>query len=303
MRALVFLFILLCAAAPLSGAAAFPVLKAPASYAGVVEAEGARYAVTLRLKADHHFVLREERGKNQRTLTGRWFQTDGGAILQLSNRNGLEKRLNVGGAGTLYAGVQAPFTQYRNVALESVPDVPFPYAVMGTLSFGSDGVWLRDAATGTASRLLPDPQLAHLPRKALFTDMDVEEDGSNLRLLRLRSAAETFPPLQETTPELFRRQVVPLSWQLILNGHPLHCVFRETLLVVTDDKARIEIPYTLAADSITFRTDAKIAALWDAFGLREAGRLLSGKYVWDLNGKVLSLQSDDTTLCVLEKIG
>lgn len=303
MRALLLLFILLCAAVPFSGAAAFPVLNAPASYAGRVEAEGTHYAVLLRLKEGNCFVLQEERGKKQRTLTGRWFQTNGGAILQLSNHNGLEKKINVGGAGMLYAGVQAPFTQYRNVTLERVPDMPFPYAVMGTLNVAPDGARLRDAATGVTLRLLPDPQLEALPHKALFADMDVEETDSGLRLLRLRSATETFPPLQENTPELFRRQVVPLSWRLLSEGKDLRCTFRETVLAVTDGNVQLEIPYTLDADSITFHPDARTAALWKAFGMRQAGRLLLGTHLWDLNGKVLSLQLDDDTLCVLEKIG
>ena len=44
----VFWLIFLCAAAPaLCGAAAFPVLEAPAVYSGGVESEGARYDVTL----------------------------------------------------------------------------------------------------------------------------------------------------------------------------------------------------------------------------------------------------------------
>ncbi len=304
MRILLLFILFLCAVVP-SQAAAFPVLRAPASYTGSVEAEGRRYTVALRLKADHRFVLSEEINGKARTLTGKWVQADGGAILHLVNRNGLDKVLNVGGTGKLYSGVQAPFEKYRNVVLEQAPEAAFPYAIMGTLSLGASGAILTDSATGLPAPMTPDPQLDSLLSRGspLFADMDVEEDGGFLRLVRIRSAVKEFPPLQENTPNLFLQQIMPFRWQLSFGGYSLQCAFKDGLLTATDGSLRVEIPYTLEGDRILFSPSPKSAAVWDAFGLSGAGSILKGSFVWDFYDKILLLQGDETDLCVLEKIG
>lgn len=303
MRILLLLFLLLCAAVP-SQAAAFPVLS-PGGYTGSVEAEGKRYTIILELKKDHCFVLREEVGEKARTLTGKWVQINGGAILQLVNRNGLNKVLNVGGTGTLYSGVQAPFEKYRNVVLEQTGATAFPYTIMGTLSFGATGASLQDSATGMVAGLVPDPQLDSLRSRSssLFVDMEVEEEDEALRLVRIRSAADVFPPLHENTPNLFSQQVAPFRWQLSLGRYSLQCSFRKERLIVTDGSLSVEIPYKLEEDRILFYPSPKSAVLWEALGLSEVAHVLDGKFSWDFYDKILLLQSDETGLCVLEKIG
>lgn len=120
---IVFWLIFLCAAAPaLCGAVAFPVLEAPAVYSGGVESESVRYDATLLLNPDHLFILRERMMRadgrpSERSLTGAWFQVRDGSLLQLTNRNGLDRVLNIGGSGSLYWGVQSPFPKYMNVTL------------------------------------------------------------------------------------------------------------------------------------------------------------------------------------------
>ena len=117
---IVFWLICLCAAAPaLCGAVAFPVLEAPAVYSGGVESESVRYYATLLLTPDHLFILRERMMRadgrpSERTLTGAWNQVRDGSLLQLTNRNGLDRVLNIGGSGSLYWGVQSPFPKYMN---------------------------------------------------------------------------------------------------------------------------------------------------------------------------------------------
>ena len=164
---IVFWLIFLCAAAPaLCGAVAFPVLEAPAVYSGGVESESVRYDATLLLNPDHLFILRERMMRadgrpSERTLTGAWFQVRDGSLLQLTNRNGLDRVLNIGGSGSLYWGVQSPFPKYMNVTLRKGGE-KFPFAVMGTLTFGGSTAVLQDAATNKTYPLLPDAQIEQL---------------------------------------------------------------------------------------------------------------------------------------------
>ena len=311
MRVLFWIF--LCAAVPaLCGAAAFPVLEAPAVYSGDVASEGARYGMTLRLKPDHLFVLRERKAPadgrpSERTLTGAWFQVEGG-LLQLTNRNGLERVLNIGGSGSLYDGVLSPFPRYMNVLLRKGGE-PFPYAVMGTLAFDGPAATLIDAATDKSYPLLPDAQLDQLRSRGerFFVDADVEEHGASLRLLRLRSAADVLPRLPQDTPERFHRLVSDVRWRVAFDGRTFQGVFRQEkdargLYEMIAPDMTLRIPYALEANRIALRPDKETARIADAFGLKNFIHTLNMVKTWEIHGRLLAFWGPDGPLCVLEKI-
>lgn len=310
MRALCLMFIL-CAAVPVvCGAAAFPVPDAPAVYSGGVEEGGTLYSIALRLKAGHRFILRERivpsgERPSVRTLTGSWFQIQEGALLQLTNRNGLERLINVGGEGTLYYGVQAPFSHYMNVSLRKGLDEAFPYAVMGTLTFEGPKAVLRDAATGEAHALLPSPPLASIRHEEpQFVDVDVEEEGERLRISRVRGASPRFPDLPRSTPALFR-QTIPGLWRVM--GTKLQASFQQSeekrgTLEVRGEGIFFSIPYMLKEDEIDFRPEKKIALLWRSLSRKKAVLPFNGLQSWEIHGVVLAFAGPGGRLCLLEKI-
>lgn len=314
MRTVFFWLISLCAAAPaLCGAAAFPVLEAPAVYSGEVRSEGACYDVTLFLKADHLFALRERMARtdgrsSERTLTGAWFQVEGGSLLQLANHNGLERILNIGGSGSLYWGVQSPFPSYMNVTLRKGGEA-FPFSVMGTLAFEGSVAMLRDTATNKAYPLLPDARIERLRGRGerLFVDADVEENGASLRLLRLRSATDVIPRLPQDTPERFQRLVSGSHWAVTLDGRTFQCTFGKKkdahglLDMIAVDMA-LQLSYELEADRIVFRPDKKTIRMMDAFGLKTLMSTFNNVKKWEIHGNLLVFWGTNGLLCVLEKI-
>ena len=102
--------IFLCSTAPaLCGAVTFPVLEAPPSY---LRRCGVRNCALRRHTASKpgpplHPARTDDAGRrsaSERTLTGAWFQVKDGSLLQLTNRNGLERVLNIGGSGSFVLG-------------------------------------------------------------------------------------------------------------------------------------------------------------------------------------------------------
>lgn len=85
----------------------------------------------------------------------------------------------------------------------------FPFAVMGTLTFGGSTAVLQDAATNKTYPLLPDAQIEQLRERGerIFVDADVEERGASLRILRLRSATDVIPKLPPGHPQTVSKLV------------------------------------------------------------------------------------------------
>lgn len=311
---IVFWLIFLCAAAPaLCGVVAFPVLEAPVIYSGGVESENVRYDATLILNPDHLFILRERMMRadgqpSERTLTGAWFQVKGGSLLQLTNRNGLDRVLNIGGSGSLYWGIQSPFPKYMNVTLRKGGE-KFPFAMMGTLTFGGSTAVLQDAATNKTYPLLPDAQFEQLCGRGerFFVDADVEENGASLRILRLRSATDSIPKLPQDTPERFQRLVSGAHWCATLDGRTFNCTFQQEKMdrgrldMVINDLA-VHVSYRLKANRITFHLDKKNLRMSEAFGLKTFVDFLNELNIWEIHGNLLVLRGAEGPLCVLEKI-
>lgn len=311
---IVFWLICLCAAAPaLCGAVAFPVLEAPAVYSGGVESESVRYYATLLLNPDHLFILRERMMRadgrpSERTLTGAWFQVRDGSLLQLANRNGLDRVLNIGGSGSLYWGVQSPFPKYMNVTLRKGGE-KFPFAVMGTLTFGGSTAVLQDAATNKTYPLLPDAQIEQLRGRGerFFVDADVEESGASLRILRLRSATDGIPKLPQDTPERFQRLVSGAHWRATLDGQTFSCTFQQEKtergrLDMTMSDLAVHVSYRLEANRIAFHLDKKTLRMAEAFSLKTFVEVFNKLKTWEVHGDLLVLKGTEGPLCVLEKI-
>lgn len=279
MRIVFWLLFLYAATPALCGVAAFPVLESPAIYSGGVESENVRYDATLILNPDHLFILRErmmraEGQPSERTLTGAWFQVKGGSLLQLTNRNGLERFLNIGGSGSLYWGIQSPFPKYMNVTLHKGGE-KFPFAVMGTLTFGDSTAVLQDAATNKTYPLLSDTQLEQLRGrgKRFFVDADVEESGTSLRILRLRSATDSIPKLTQDTPEGFQRFVSGAHWGATLDRQTFNCMFQQEKrdrgrIDMVINELAVHISYRLKANHITLHLDKKTLRMSEVFGLK-----------------------------------
>ena len=228
--------------------------------------------------------------------------------MQLTNRNGLERVLNIGGSGSLYWGLQSPFPKYMNVTLHKGGE-RFPFAVMGTLTFGGSTAVLQDAATNKTYPLLPDAQIEQLRERGerIFVDADVEERGASLRILRLRSATDVIPKLPQDTPKRFQRLVSGARWFATLEGQTFNCTFQQEkadhgrLDMVMSDLA-VHLSYRLEANRITFRLDEKNLRMAETFGLKTFAEVFNKLESWEIHGDLLVLRGADKPLCVLEKI-
>ena len=104
----------------------FPPLHDSMVYAGEFEHGEYIYSVLLVLGKDQKFLLKEHfalpNGKySEWEATGKWHQIRKGAFLQLSNQDGLQRLVNVGGSGNLYLGMQWPAGSQITVILRPKP--------------------------------------------------------------------------------------------------------------------------------------------------------------------------------------
>ena len=188
---------------------------AQASYA--VLAPGSLYAaslghgveVRLRLLENQFFVLTQTRPKGDNgpplCLTGRWAQTSGGALLQLSNNHGLALCFNVGGGGSLYGtSVGRPGLPPQSLTLRKKPHTPAPFIIMGNLEFRNGQAVLTDSASGVAFAPVTGKDLDALNKSApVFVEAEVSPLKRGLRVERLRSATERGPSAAAPAEERF----------------------------------------------------------------------------------------------------
>ena len=313
-RVLGTLLCLLCM--PTGALAAFPPLTAPVAYEARVETDGVSYELLLRLRPGHLFILHEKvtmpGGKTQeRSQTGRWRQTSDGALVQLSNRHGLMRRLNVGGSGVLYGHVNNARLRPLTLTLKTVHDKPRPYALMGELRREGPQATVRDAASGQLVTLEADPRLDQLVASKgdapQWVELDVEEHTTGLRLLHVRSSA----PLREgrTAMPLLEKAAEGGVWRLKIEGLPsLRCQISQEgddrgVLQINGQGLHVRVPLEASSDTVQFRVDADSART-----VREAGygpllSVLERTRTWDMEGEMLIFYHADETLCVLENTG
>lgn len=301
-----------------SACAAFPSLEAAQAFAGKVEAGGTVYDVLLRLRPGRFFILHERAllpsGRlEKRSLTGRWRQSDGGALLRLTSRNGFDRTLNVGGGQELYGHVRTEDGQSLNLPLKLCRDDPRPFSLAGLLDFEDGMPRLQDAASGIVFPLKSiDPAdvaaLDALARRnvPLFAEAEVEESLGGVRLLRLLSVSERLPSTVRQAPRLLR-EVRGGSWRWLTDKAPdLNAVFTpqgesEALLELTGKGLRVRALCQSHGDDVSFHVDEADAAMLRGAGFASLLETLLGIRSWNFEAEAIVFSQDDRILAVLER--
>lgn len=317
-------------------AATFPTLRAPAAYTARVQREGLTYEAHLRLREGQDYVLHERltRGPEvrERGSTGIWRQVADGALLQLFNREGQVRRLNVGGEGHMYGHLPSltSISDGPMVSLTFAPDTPRPrpYVIHGVLHRPRDSApLLRDVATGHSHALTSDsPALAQLRAGSLSgqaqtytVKAEVEETTHGLRLLRLYHAAPDAPDtkaMPDSSTALFDDVVPSALWRLWLPAlkslPPLHVQFTPQSPETDESRGVLEMAgnslyaratYTARGERLELHMDMHETRRLQDAGYGALPPLLQAVQGWDMEGEVLVFSGQGTDLCVLEKYG
>ena len=317
---------------------AFPEVKAPLAYATEISVEGTRYEALLRLRHAHRFILHERLtlpdGKvEEKSRTGLWRQVHGGALLQLAGRDAVLRRLNVGGEGTLYSEVHRIGMRPVTATFRQKEDSPQPFTISGWLSWEATAAatapLLREASTDRRLALKPDPRLEELARQgdSFHVEMLVEEDGKELKLLRMDKAVPREAGRESAGPEFFTSLVRDGMWVLSAPGlPPLPAIFTVHKPDKPVDEAENDAPgmtnrsnryggtldiagpglsiraaYTTEASNMTLTVEEGSLPL--AVEARALADMLRAVRHWDVEGEVLVLSGGSETLCILEKTG
>ena len=315
----ILLLSLLFLALPEAGlATVFPALTAPTAYVASIEKKEGQYELFLRLRDRDFFVLHERMisangKKTERSLTGTWRQVGEGALLQLTSRDGIVRRLNVGGTGDLYGDIMAPRLALVSAVFKQTPDRPRPFMVSGILQKEGNALRLRDGASNRVLTLSPHSQLESLgdAGSPLFVRAEVEDAGEHqantVRLVRLLSTSPQVPDSYPLTPEMFAGVTDGGIWRVNSNSlPPLSCAFSPEgenagNLDIFGRGLHVRVPYRLKKDTIAFHADARDASRTLAQYAPELERLLRRVRTWDVEGGLLVLSSGDEALCVLER--
>lgn len=294
-------------------AAGFPLIMPGCTYTDGV--------ILLQLMDRHFFALTAAEKGSPLNVTGIWRQTRGGALLQLTNRNGFSLILNVGGAGDLYGdfprGDMVPRAgMLRPMPRQSGHEVPF--LLEGTLAGTGDSLTLTDAASGLAFRvrdvrkgggILPD----HDPAVPLFVTVRAHVRGSQLFPVQILAQSPQLPPVPR--PESFARAAGRVGWLLILPDlPPLSCFFtpaaqdgsdpqkgEKGLLEVTGQGLRFQTEYAAKGSRLRVRVDQKDAVRLAAVGAEAIPAFFRNVSGWMREGEVLILTGRNDRQQILEK--
>lgn len=319
------LFVRLCATAiivltanPVSGAE-FPLLEGPATYMGEHREEKETRGVLLFLGENSWFALRERvvlpNGKiSSWETTGKWHQIRDGELVQLTNRQGFYRILNVGGAGDIYQGAQLAGGKPIVLILRPTGGEPPEYEISGLLRVSGTEISLEDEDSGIVHPVLPgDAVAAFLRDRDLASARDgfpvqvmaaISRNGRQpaLRVSEIRAIPAKKPPPYDAVG-YFQDAVAGSHWKLVRlgPGDPPPCVvsFRQDqgkkdgTMELFDGIRRIAGKYALRDDGIAFTVAVKDARLMALF--RQARS-------WELVGDVLELRGEKGLLALLEKI-
>ncbi len=305
--------IFLCSTAPaLCGAVTFPVLEAPASYSRRC---GVRNCALRRHTASKpgpplHPARTDDAGRRSAfgaNLDRGLVSGEGWLPVAAYEPQRVGARSEYRRFRKLVLGAPSPFPKYMNVTLHKGGE-RFPFAVMGTLTFGGSTAVLQDAATNKTYPLLPDAQIEQLRERGerIFVDADVEERGASLRILRLRSATDVIPKLPQDTPKRFQRLVSGARWFATLEGQTFNCTFQQEkadhgrLDMVMSDLA-VHLSYRLEANRITFRLDEKNLRMAETFGLKTFAEVFNKLESWEIHGDLPVLREGRISRCAFWK--
>ena len=301
------------ATTPRAGGPGFAPLQAGSMYAGGDTTAQGQRRVELYLLDGNYFVLRQiatPKGKEAfvRDMTGHWRQSDGGALLRLSNRHGLALGLNVGGGGNLYGDFfPLPDEKSQSLVLKKSAFRAVTFTIMGSLERGT----LTDSSTGRAFSVSGKADvLAKVDaEKALFVDAEVTQTEKGLRIERIRSSSTRFPSEAQGAPSAqeFSASVEGKTWLLpVLPGFPTGaCFFNGSKgsgsLEVTGKGLRLVVPYTLRGNDLTVTVSEDDVQKLRAVGAEILVNMLRTVRSWSLESGALVLAAAEGQSFLLEK--
>lgn len=310
--------IMILTANPAAGAE-IPLLEGPATYMGEHREENETRGVLLFLGKNSWFALRERvilpNGKvSLWETTGKWHQIRNGELVQLTNRQGFYRILNVGGSGDIYQGTQ--LTAGKPVVLVLRPatvDSP-EYEISGVLRVAGTGLTLEDEDSGIAQSVLPgDAVDAFLQGRDPASAKDgfpvqvtaaISRDARDpaLRVREIKDIPAKKQPSYDAAG-YFLDTVAGSRWKLLRLGadEPPPCVvsFRPDqgkqggAMELFDGIRRTAGKYTLRGNDIAFSVAVKDARLAGLFRQTRS---------WELAGDVLELHGEKGLLALLEKM-
>lgn len=288
-----------------------------AESSGRGESGRAESRVELHLLDDSFFVLRQMSfvpGKEPvvRDLTGLWRQVEGGSILRLTNKHGLELGLNIGAGGNLYGDFfPLPGEKIPSFVLKLAPPKKQSFFLMGTLERASGRSSLTDSSSGKVFSPLSGEALAKLPEEnPLFVDVEVTPRGKGLRVERVRSASSRFPQYGAATPtaQHFAGDVESAVWMLppMTGIAAASCSFKgdgqgKGLLEVTGKGLRLTADYTITGAKVLFTITEQDERNLRAVGAEALTRMLKSVRTWAVEGGALVLTEAEGQSFVLEK--
>ncbi len=296
-------------------AAVFPTLTPGSAYT-----DG---KIRLRLMERHFFVLDAADGPSTPNVTGMWRQTGDGALLQLTNRNGFSRILNVGGGGDLYGDFPDSGILPRATTLHPVPGGDgqnIPFLLEGTLAGTEEGLTLTDWASGLTFMVREVPEKGEAwpdqkPAAPLFVTVRAHAEGNELFLVQVLAQSSHLPPA--SPPESLARSVGRMGWLLRLpNLPPLSCFFtpavqdkspspgrEKGLLEVTGQGLHFQTVYAAEGARLRVRVEQKDAARLAAVGADALAAFFRNVCGWAREGEVLILTGKNDRQQVLEMVG
>ena len=296
-----------------------PELQAPAVYKGEYAHKKGVYRVTLLLE-DAIFVLDEETTlsngkKNTQQIRGKWHQIHDDALLQLTNRSGFYRRLNVGSAGNLYLGIPLASGKQGTVVLVQQQDAPpATYALEGTLRLTLGGAVVLDMLSGTEHLLQGNNLLATFVKtldggkgSAPFVHVVVRQErkGKNaLRVLELQRIAVPASRFLQSTPNGFQDGVAGIYWRLI-RLEQRKALDRSVLLFKPAQgqaTGQLELREGASLVTGTYALHDEALTLKMKEGHASLSRMLRRVKSWRMYGEVLELWDDNRQVFLLEKV-
>lgn len=154
------IFIIIFLNCNLSYCEEIPRIKSPVVYVGAFQ-DTIAHSIVLYLNEFQEFVLQEEvtmqNGKTSSwQTTGTWYQIRDGAFIQLTNRNGYERFVNVGGNADLYFSIQSFQREHITVPIYAEDIDPPPYQLQGDLYISKQNIFLKNYENNISYRISPE---------------------------------------------------------------------------------------------------------------------------------------------------
>lgn len=296
-------------------AATFPLLEPGTAYLASEDSFGSGQEYLLRLLDNNFFVLyesgMEDEANPEKCISGRWRQTADGSFLQLYNRFGFLRRLNVGAREVLYGDLRiADVPGIAHMTARKVADVSRPFRIFAEFQIDEDCLGLVDLSSGRRFSLDAEnlPAVPALPKDNFFAQTEVLYTESGLIIKDFTQL--DFPNIQQyqSDPADLAALVRNQGWGLILaDGRRLLCIFTESgtsggqVEFYAEDFSS-QAAYELAADKISIKFQPAEVKRLKAQGLLKLTKLFDSSLSWKIEGDFVLLQGDGPKEVVLERL-